>query len=128
MKQTTENTSEELSSACRFLNFKVFFGLTQFSPPIIHIKAHQNKQHAASSWFWIAFNGNKNKNNSTSTNHKSRIKWLSAPFQTLHFDIMRWLFDWMLQSANFQTSLGKLNTVHFTVFFLPSNTKGGKAS
>ena len=41
LKQTTENASEELSSAIHIPNFNVFFGFILNSPPIFHIKAHQ---------------------------------------------------------------------------------------
>ena len=55
LKQTTENTSEELSSAYQSLIIKLFFGMSLTSPPIILVKAHQIKEQ--SSWCCLAING-----------------------------------------------------------------------
>ena len=99
----------------------MFFGSFLNSPPILHIKAHHFKKQTRSSRCWLAIWGMKAKN-LISRNHKARSIELPAPFRTLHIDIMLKESFWMIQSAEFEASLGTLNTLDFSVCFLSSNT------
>ena len=124
--QNTETTSEELSSEFQFSNIKVFFGLFLDSTLIFHIKAHQHKEQTSISWCWKAIKGIKIKETwlgQTIMNDESFCSISNAAYWYYALKICL-----TLHSANFRASLGTLNTLHYSVCFLPSVTKESEAS